>query len=221
MTSVVYCHGFGSSPASKKASQLRAPLEAVGAAYVVPDLNVPTFETITLTAILHTLDQTLAPIDDRVILVGSSLGGLAALHYYDHYRHSSAARVSHLVLLAPVFDFDANRVWKDGTDWDTEWRTHGTLDFMNYTVGAMRPVHYGMVEDIRTYDSARVALDIPTLIIHGTHDDVVTPQQSIDFAAAHPSVTLHLVAGDHQLLDQTNLIQTELLRLLQASAPSN
>lgn len=214
MTTVVYCHGFGSSPASKKASQLRHPVQAAAAHYLVPDLNVPSFGTLTLTAILHTLDETLRPTQDDIILVGSSLGGLSALHFYDRYRFTSAGRVAHLLLLAPVFDFDANRIWKDGAGWDEDWRTHGSLDFMNYSSGQTESVHYGLVEDVRQYDSWSVKLDVQTTILHGMLDTVVNPQQSIDFAVSRSHVALHLVESDHLLHDQTDLIERILVGLI-------
>lgn len=56
---IIYCHGFGSSPSSKKASLFRNPLEARGVSYHVPNLNQPSFSQLTLTAQLQTLDQTI------------------------------------------------------------------------------------------------------------------------------------------------------------------
>ncbi len=207
MWNLVYCHGFASSPQSKKANLFRAPLEALGVRYYVPDLNQPSFEHLTLTAMLQTVDTLVQSLDDRpTLIVGSSMGGLVALHYCDRYRHGSARKVKKAVLLAPAFDFMANRDRTEGSGWEERWRSAGTWEFFNYATGQPERVHYGLVEDIKGYDSWGVQLDIPILIYHGTHDDVVDPAQSQRYHREHNNVTLALLESDHQLLDQTDVI---------------
>jgi hypothetical protein len=41
----------------------------------------------------------------------------------------------------------------------------------------------------------------PVLLIHGTRDDVVTPDWSRQYASARPNVELELVESDHELMD--------------------
>jgi uncharacterized protein len=84
MQTVIYLHGFASSPASKKATLFRTPMEAHGVRYLVPDLNVPDFEHLTLTAMLERVAETIRdiPDDGPLYLVGSSMGALVALHFY-------------------------------------------------------------------------------------------------------------------------------------------
>jgi pimeloyl-ACP methyl ester carboxylesterase len=207
MWNVVYCHGFASSPQSKKANLFRGPLEALGVRYYVPDLNQPSFQQLTLTAMLETVDALMQTLDDRpTLIVGSSMGGLVALHYCDRYRHTSARKVKKAVLLAPAFDFMANRDRTEGPGWEERWRAAGQMPFFNYATGQPEYVHYGLVEDIKQYDSWSVQLDIPVLIYHGIHDDVVDPGQSERYHREHNGVTLALLESDHQLLDQTDVI---------------
>lgn len=211
MQTVIYLHGFASSPASKKANLFRAPLEAQGIRYLVPDLNVPDFEHLTLTAMLERVAETIrsVPADDPdpIYLVGSSMGALTALHFYDRYRQQpEGERVRKLVLLAPAFDFMDNRNRTMGEDWREQWEARGAWPFFNYARGQESLVHYGLVEDIAHYDSYSVTLDVPVLIYHGTEDTVVHPDQSHRFVELYPQVTLHWVDSDHELLTATEQI---------------
>ena len=52
---------------------------------------------------------------------------------------------------------------------------------------------------------------IPTEIVHGWHDDVVPPENSIRYAKGS-AATLHLVDGDHRLTENIDEIVRYLLR---------
>jgi uncharacterized protein len=210
MQTVIYLHGFASSPASKKATIFRVPLEAHGVRYVVPDLNVPDFEHLTLTAMLERVAETIRdiPDDGPLYLVGSSMGALVALHFHDRYRETpEGQRVRKLVLLAPGFDFMDNRDRTIGEHWREQWEAKGAWPFFNYALGREVPVHYGLIKDLAHYDSYAVTLDIPVLIYHGTEDTVVHPDQSHRFIELYTTnVTLHWVDSDHELLNATQQI---------------
>jgi alpha/beta superfamily hydrolase len=45
-----------------------------------------------------------------------------------------------------------------------------------------------------------------TAMVHGWRDEIIPPQNSIDFAALH-RLELHLIDGDHRLNDQIDLIE--------------
>ncbi len=55
--------------------------------------------------------------------------------------------------------------------------------------------------------------EIPTEIVHGWHDDIVPPENSIRFAAAC-SATLHMVDGDHRLTNNIDEINFYLGRFI-------
>ncbi len=209
---LIYLHGFASSPQSKKAQDLAARLAARGIPLHIPDLNAPDFAHLTLTAMLARVAETVRACPPGPVgLIGSSMGGLAALHFVDRYRAAEAARVSKLLLLAPAFDFAANRDRQMGADGLARWRESGWFAFHNFASGSAEPVHYGLVEDLMQYDSYGVALALPTLIVHGLHDESVPHEQSVRFAQGRPNVELRLVDSDHQLLDQTAVIWSALL----------
>jgi predicted esterase YcpF (UPF0227 family) len=56
---VVYLHGFASSPESGKARRFADACASRGIGFTCPDLNAPSFETLTVTRML---DQTRAAI---------------------------------------------------------------------------------------------------------------------------------------------------------------
>lgn len=207
MTSIIYLHGFASSPGSSKAQDMARRFELhYGLTLRIPDLNVPSFEELTLSAMLR---RVAAEVRDcppgPVYLIGSSMGGLAALHFVDTYRATEGGRVNRLLLLAPAFDFMDNRRQQDAEMLD-QWRSAGQLHFFNYATGDERPVHYGLIEDVQRYDSYSVTVDMPVLIFHGQRDASVSIDQSRRFAADRPNVELHEVDSDHQLLDQVDVI---------------
>lgn len=218
---VLYLHGLASSPKSNKAQLFRQPFNSKGVRFEVPDLNVPDFEHLTLTAMLARVAETIAglglPAGQRsVALIGSSMGGLTALHFIDRYRQAEAAHVARLVLMAPALDFMANRRRSLGDDGLAKWQATGWLPTFHYAEGGERRLHYGLVEDVRQYDSESVSLDdMPTLIFHGTRDESVDYRGSVRFAETHPTVTLRLLESDHQLLDQTDTIWREMAAFLE------
>ena len=209
---ILYLHGFASSPNSNKARDFERRFAERGIRLHIPDLNVPDFEHLTLTAMLERVGQTLDALPPGdVYLMGSSMGGAVALHFTDRYRNVQAARVRKLFLMAPAFDFAANR-WHDlGEAGIQAWRETGSHPFFNYAVGSERGVHYGLFENLQQYDSYSLRLDLPILIFHGRRDESVDVQQSIRFAEARPNVDLRVVDSDHQLLDQTDAMWMALL----------
>ena len=204
---ILYLHGFASSPQSKKATYFRPFFEERGAGYSIPNLNQPSFSELTLTSMLAEVARTIAAIDDdEIYLIGSSMGGLPVLHFYDSYRNGEASDVKNMALLAPALDFVKNRDAHMGDAWQEKWREAGQWGFFNYATNQEEFVHYGLVEDIMGYDSASVNVDIPMLIYHGKGDDVVDYRGSVDFAESRNTVELHLLDDDHQLLASKDTI---------------
>lgn len=207
MTHYFYLHGFASSAMSNKAQDFSKRFATLGIPLHVPDLNVPSFEKLTLTAMLAKVAEEIRALPpEDVCLMGSSMGGAVALHFSDRYRHAEAAWVTKLFLMAPAFDFTANR-WHDlGAEGITRWRETGAQGFFNYAAGGLKAVHYGLFEDLQGYDSYTLSLAQPMLIFHGRNDESVNVEQSIRFAETRTNVDLRVVDSDHQLLDQTDVM---------------
>jgi hypothetical protein len=204
---VIYLHGFASSPHGRKPEFFKDRFAERGITLRLPDLNVPDFEHLTLTAILQrAAEEVRACPPGSVYVIGSSLGGLTALHFVDRYRGAEGGRVERLFLLAPALDFAANRQRALGDAGFQEWHDKGYIEVFHYGDEKQRRVHYGLYEDMVGYDSFNLKLDLPITIYHGRQDESVDYQQSVHFAAARPNVDLHLVDSDHSLLDKLEAI---------------
>jgi pimeloyl-ACP methyl ester carboxylesterase len=206
----VYLHGFASSPESSKAVWLGEALRREGVGYSCPDLNMPSFETLTVTRMV---EQTLAAVDaveGPVALIGSSLGAYVAVHAA---AADAGRRVDRLVLLAPALDFGGNRLTHLGPHSIEEWRRAGALTVNHYGLGGTREVGFALYEDAARYDAFDVRLKVPTLVVQGRQDDLVDPAMVERWCAARPSVDLHLVDDGHQLRESLPFIWGECQRL--------
>lgn len=77
-TSVLYLHGFTSSPTGEKATRVRELLSPRGISFNAPDLNVPTLEKLEFESMVQRAIEA-AENEPPSVVVGSSLGSLVAL----------------------------------------------------------------------------------------------------------------------------------------------
>jgi pimeloyl-ACP methyl ester carboxylesterase len=196
---VVYLHGFASSPASGKAQRFKRECDARGMSFACPDLNLPSFETLTVTRML---DQTREAIEAAgegpVMLVGSSLGGFVAAHAA---ARDKTGRVERLALMAPAFDFGGNRLRQLGPAGIDEWRTAGSIEFFHYADSRPRRVWFTLYEDAAQYDAFNLQIRQPVHIFQGRNDDTVLPATVAAWAEGRPNVDLHWYDDGHQLAD--------------------
>jgi pimeloyl-ACP methyl ester carboxylesterase len=193
MSRVIYLHGFASGPSSRKAVFFRQYLEARGARVDVPDLAEGDFEHLTITGQLAVIGRS-AP-GEPVSLIGSSMGGyLAALYAARH------PQVRKLVLLAPAFGFARRWPERLGPARMAAWRRSGTMEVYHYSEGRMRTLSPALLDDGAQYEDFPDFAQ-PTLIFHGSKDDVVPAVWSGEFAASHPNVRVEILDSGHELTD--------------------
>lgn len=190
---VVYLHGFASSPQSSKAQFFKQRLIAEGVDVAIPRLDGGDFEHLTVSSQLAIVE---AALDGRpAVLFGSSLGGyLAALYAARH------AEVERLVLLAPAFQFPSRWRQRYSAAELEGWRREGSVPVFHYGEKRELRLGYGLIEDSAGYEEEPDVRQ-PTLIFHGTRDDVVPASVSEQFAAARPHVELHRLNSGHELTD--------------------
>lgn len=194
---VIYLHGFASSPQSSKAARFEREIRMRGIGFSCPDLNLPSFETLTTTRMLDDVRRAVAAVPHGPIaLVGSSLGGFIAAHAADQ---DATGRIDRLVLMAPAFDFGGNRLRQLGEQGIDEWRRTGELEVFHYAHQATRRVGFALYEDAARYDAFALPLGLPTLIFQGTRDATVEPSSVERWASGRPNVDLRMVDDDHQL----------------------
>jgi len=199
---IIYLHGLGSSPESAKARLVGDHFRSRGHTVHTPSLARPSLEKLSVRAVVShvtSLVQQVATGHD-LFVVGSSFGGFAAAHAYQVCSEETKSRIRGLVLLAPVL-YPWHRTRGLLTpEVERQWREQGVYPITESATGKNVLVHYEFIEELRTYDSDAVTLGVPTLIMHGTKDVVVSHHQSVEFAARRPSVELILTPDDHQLL---------------------
>ena len=208
---VLYLHGFASSPHSSKATFLSRKFAERGIRTIVPDLNEPSFSTLTITRMLQQVASALARVDGPFVVVGSSLGGFVAVQ--TALQH--APRIARIVLLAPALDFDGNRLSELGDRGLDGWKTSNTLSVFHYGYGRMMPVHYELYADALRYDAMRANLLQPVQVFQGRFDSSVDPDTVERWAKARPNVQLHMLDDDHQLSKSLELIWAEMERFLE------
>ncbi|HEY5946803.1 MAG TPA: YqiA/YcfP family alpha/beta fold hydrolase [Kofleriaceae bacterium] len=189
---ILYLHGFASGPQSKKGVAFEQHFAPRGLPIQRMDLRVPSFEHLRLSAMIETV---LAAVTDNTVLIGSSLGGLTAARVAER-----DPRVRALILMAPAFQLVER--WREqlGAEWDA-WRARGFREVPDYTTGGMSKVDFGFVEDVEAIDVGYPDVRVPTLIFHGSHDEVVPIQRSRTFAADKPWVRIAELDDGHELVD--------------------
>jgi pimeloyl-ACP methyl ester carboxylesterase len=186
---ILYLHGFASGPQSKKGLAFDAHFTRLGHAVRRLDLRVPSFEHLRLSMMIDTVR---AALTERAIVIGSSLGGLTAARVAER-----EPRVAALVLLAPAFRI-ADR-WRAQPEF-AAWQRTGWRGVHDYTTGSLSRVDFGLFEDLERVDVGWPAVAVPTLILHGTRDEVVPVADSRAFAATRPHVQLIELDDGHELV---------------------
>lgn len=195
---MIYLHGFASGPGSHKARYFRDRFRECGQDLEVPDLAAGDFENLTITGQLGVIDQVAR--GRSVSLIGSSMGGYLAALYAS--RHPEIER---LVLMAPAFGnpHPWERLFGEGAD----------IEIYHYAENRNVRLSRRLLEDGRQYEGFPDVTQ-PTLIFHGSADDVVPAQYSEQFAASRPNVRLRILESGHELLDVLDLMWDESSRFL-------
>lgn len=215
---VLYLHGFASSPQSTKAAYFASRLKPHRIDFRCPDFNQPDFATLTMSRMLEQIGGELSRLDSsarperrrRAALVGSSLGGTLAILAAARFP----ARVDRLVLLAPAVMFAKPGHHLLPPERVAEWRTRGALPFFHYGDHTERELAYTFYADSLQYDAFTAPFDQPTLIFQGSDDTSVDPRTVEAFARGRPNVTLTVLEDDHQLIASLPVIWTAVAPLL-------
>jgi len=203
----LYLHGFASSRDSAKGRALEAHYAGLGVALERLDLRRPSLEHLRVSAILEHVRERIGTARDRAVLFGSSLGGLSACRVAE-----ADARVCALVLLAPAFAIARGWRTRLGEGGWNAWRDTGWLETRDHATGGMTRVDFGFVEELETMDEGDGGwpdVRVPTLIVHGVHDDTVPVERSREFARGKRHVRLVEVEDDHPLTSSLGRIEAE------------
>jgi len=206
--SVLYFHGFASSPASAKITALKPLLEPHGIVLNTPDLNVPSFEKLDYDAIVeHALNVTRR--DPPQAMIGSSLGALIAL--------SVAQRGIHvpLVLIAPALGV-ADR-------WEKKIPKGDPVMMYNFARAADAPIHRAFFDQMAKLHVDDEPPPSRVTVIMGRHDETV-PFETVaqtwerwraSGRLAPRSKFIELAEGDHGLVAHADVIREAIVEAAQ------
>ena len=205
MSDYIYLHGFASSPQAAKAIYLLDRFSSLQIPLKIPDLNQGDFSHLTMTRQLRQVAAEFPPPPTPVTLIGSSLGGWSSA-----WLGEKQLQCEKLVLLAPAFQFLAH--WLPTLEAETlkSWQKEGYLPVYHYGEKRSLPLSYQFVEDASQYQDEKLQRPIPTLILHGIHDEVIPIQASRHFAAQRPWVKLIELDSDHTLVNALPQIWQEI-----------
>lgn len=158
MKTVLYLHGFASSPAGRKIALLREALPADEFRVVAPDLNQPSFEALDFREIVSTAVRA-AEADPPAVMVGSSLGALAAL------EASRRGVRAPLVLIAPALGF--------GKRWTQKLAPGDPIFLFHHGQNRELPIHRKFFEEMAALNADRDAPLERVAILMGTKDESV------------------------------------------------
>ena len=206
MKKILYLHGFASSPAGRKVSALTDLLAGREIEIIAPDLNIPSFRRLDFDAIAR-LAQWEGKRHDPAVIVGSSLGALAALEVS---RRGSRAP---LVLIAPAVGF--------GERWTEKLPPGDPLLFFHHAEGKELPIHRRFFEQLAALAVDREPPSVPVVIVMGERDESVPFEHvrtiwrgwEASGALASGSRFVGIPEGDHGLVDHVDTIAREIARL--------
>jgi len=202
VTKVLYLHGFASGPQSKKAVYFASQLSQAGIDCAVPDLNQPDFFSMTLSQQISTALSCAQKLNaKKLVLIGSSMGGLLATILAEQYLDVSA-----LILLAPGFGITSRwPLFLGSAEALATWQKNGSRNFMHYALGREAPLSYEFVRDLEKHPLAmsrpeEIKLKNRALIFHGIDDQTVPYDNSAAVQSNNPGVELIKLEDNHELV---------------------
>jgi predicted esterase YcpF (UPF0227 family) len=204
MTSVLYFHGFASSPASAKITALRPLLAPHGIELHTPDLNVPSFERLDFDAVVdHAVEE--GRRNPPRALVGSSLGSLVALAVAKRGVNVP------LVLIAPALGV--------ATRWSEKLPTGDPVTVFNYARNADVQIHRAFFEQMANLHvddeppparvTAIMGRDDETVPFHMVEERWRAWEESGKLAAGSRFVVIE--DGDHGLVSHAHVIENAIV----------
>jgi uncharacterized protein len=160
---------FEKDTLSNQVEDLRSVVEAVVQGKLGPDL----------------------PARPQVMLWGHSRGG--AVCFFSAYRNPAVRAVATWATISRVNRYlhEAKQAWRKGGFFLQESSRTGQA--LRYSTAFLDDVEkWGKEGDVPTY---LYNLQVPVLLVHGSEDTSVPPEESENLAAVHPSSRLLLLAG--------------------------
>lgn len=204
MTEFIYLHGFASGPNSNKARVFKDRFEELNIRLHVPDLQEDDFENLTLSRQIKLVQRIIdAEKQKDFALIGSSMGG-----YLASLLAQNRGSVKALYLMAPGFNFLSR--WRKKLK--KELSEAILIPVFHYRYNKEVLLNTQLFLDAETWELLPIERKIPTLIVHGLHDETVDIQESRNFVSGHPWCQLRELDSDHGLLSSIDWIVEDCIR---------
>jgi pimeloyl-ACP methyl ester carboxylesterase len=203
--SILYLHGFASSPESQKILSLRPLLTPI--IINAPDLNVPSFERLDFDAMVEKALWSAAALGGDAI-VGSSLGAMVALGVVHGGLRAP------LILIAPALGVS--------DQWLDRIPSGDPVLVPNYARNEEAPIHRAFFEQMAAIRLDEMPPPVPVTIIMGGKDESVPPARVASVwqswrssgALAKGSKFVEIPGGDHSLTAHVDRIAREIRAML-------
>jgi dipeptidyl aminopeptidase/acylaminoacyl peptidase len=193
---VIIVHGFTSSKDSKSYPPLIKRLKEAGISTFRIDLfahgeSEGNFADITISkgkeSILAAINYLKEENYQNIALLGSSFGGISAL-----MAASETKSLFCLALKSPVSDLLQVKFQREENILE-RWKKDGVIDYIDKS--GSKKLNYDFIEDEKQNRPFAIAgkIKIPTLIVHGDKDEIVTYQNSVKLNKLLPNSQLHTV----------------------------
>ncbi len=150
----------------------------------------------------------------RVVVVGSSMGGLTGLWYAATRPDGVLAGLC----VAPALGLERSISAWAGVEAMERWRREGSTE-LTAELGTWE-VGWGLIEDLRAHRQEDLAarLAVPSLLLQGQRDDQVDWRRVAELAATAtaPCELVLFGDGDHRLIDRTERLFELMLSFLQS-----
>ncbi|MBK6941948.1 MAG: alpha/beta fold hydrolase [Planctomycetes bacterium] len=200
----LFLPGFGSVRSGSKATRIGRALAARGARMLALDYeghgdSSGAFATMSVSRHLRDAFAVIAAMahSTPLTLIGSSLGGLVAARAAAKLQ----PHVERLALIAPAFGFRERFEHRLGGDALGHWERTNVLRYSGEFFSA--ELAFDLLRDARTLDEDELAraIEVPTLLVHGSADATV-PLECSEHVARVWQAPLRFVrfdGGDHRL----------------------
>ncbi len=207
----IYLHGFASGPGSRKARFFKDKLANFGIDMHIPDLNVPSFENLSIAAMLEKVKEVVnEDKNGSWVVFGSSLGAFVALQ-----AAAVIPRIEKLVMIAPALGLWERREFLVGKSNLGKWMQKGTIEIYHHAYEENREISYSFMEEVKGYDPYIFNREMPMLIFHGAFDEIIPFETVEKFACNRNLVKYHLVESDHSLINKLDYIWREVIKFLE------
>jgi len=196
---VLYLHGFASSPQGRKIALLRERLPPDEYRLVAPDLNQPSFRNLSFEAIVEEAVRAVRQ-DPPDVVVGSSLGALVAL------EASRRGVTAPLVLIAPALGF--------GRRWIEKLAPGDPVRFFHHGQEKDLEIHRRFFEEMAAVTVDREPPKQKVIVVMGEEDESVPfagvketwERWESSGSLASGSLFVPIAGGDHGLTGFIDLI---------------